>query len=103
MQVPNQGPCQSRKTAENCLRQAELGDFANQNLVGIPTLRLGTFATCGASKRGGSGGVREMLGKLAGAWLGAKIAGPNEGAKGAILGAGAVSLARRTVPTLAAL
>ena len=44
-----------------------------------------------------------MLGKLAGAWLGAKIAGPNEGAKGAILGAGAVTLAKRTAPMLAAL
>ena len=44
-----------------------------------------------------------MLGRLVGAWLGAKIAGPNEGAKGAILGAGAVTLAKRAVPTLAAL
>ena len=44
-----------------------------------------------------------MLGKLAGAWLGAKIAGPNGAAKGAILGAGAVTLAKRAVPTLAAL
>jgi len=44
-----------------------------------------------------------MLGKLAGAWLGERIAGPNEGAKGAILGYGAAALARRTVPTIAAL
>ena len=44
-----------------------------------------------------------MLGKLAGAWLGEKIAGRNSGAKGAILGYGAASLARRSVPTLAAL
>src|SRR4051794_17356984 len=43
-----------------------------------------------------------MLGKLAGAWLGEKIAGPNKGAKGAILGYGAVALARRSVPVLAA-
>ena len=43
-----------------------------------------------------------MLGKLAGAWLGDKIAGRNEGAKGAILGYGAASLARRSLPTLAA-
>jgi hypothetical protein len=34
-----------------------------------------------------------MLGKLAGAWLGEKIAGRNEGAKGAILGYGAAALA----------
>jgi hypothetical protein len=43
-----------------------------------------------------------MLGKLAGAWLGEKIAGSNKGAKGAILGYGAAALARRSVPTLAA-
>ena len=44
-----------------------------------------------------------MLGKLAGAWLGDKIAGRNEGVKGAILGYGAAALAKRSVPTLAAL
>ena len=44
-----------------------------------------------------------MLGKLAGAWLGEKIAGPHEGAKGAIIGYGAAALARRSVPALAAL
>lgn len=43
-----------------------------------------------------------MLGKLAGAWLGEKIAGPNKGARGAILGYGAAALARRSVPALAA-
>lgn len=44
-----------------------------------------------------------MLGKLFGAWVGEKVAGRNSGAKGAILGYGAASLARRSVPTLAAL
>lgn len=44
-----------------------------------------------------------MLGKLAGAWLGEKVAGKNKGAKGAILGYGAAALARRSVPALAAL
>lgn len=44
-----------------------------------------------------------MFGKLAGAWLGEKIAGQNRGAKGAILGYGAAALAKRSVPTLAAL
>jgi hypothetical protein len=44
-----------------------------------------------------------MLGKLAGAWLGEKVAGQNEGAKGAALGFGAAALAKRSVPTLAAL
>jgi hypothetical protein len=43
-----------------------------------------------------------MIGKLFGAWLGEKVAGKNEGAKGAILGYGAAALARRSVPTLAA-
>ena len=44
-----------------------------------------------------------MLGKLAGAWLGEKVAGRNSGAKGAILGYGAATLARRSVPALAAI
>jgi hypothetical protein len=44
-----------------------------------------------------------MIGKLFGAWLGEKAAGKNEGAKGAILGYGAASLAKRSIPTLAAL
>lgn len=44
-----------------------------------------------------------MLGKLFGAWVGEKVAGRNSGAKGAILGYGATALARRSVPTLAAL
>jgi hypothetical protein len=44
-----------------------------------------------------------MIGKLFGAWLGEKVAGKNEGAKGALLGYGTAALARRSVPTLAAL
>ena len=44
-----------------------------------------------------------MLGKIAGAWLGGKIAGRNSGTKGAILGYGAAALARRSVPALAAI
>ena len=44
-----------------------------------------------------------MLGKLAGAWLGEKVVGENQGAKGALLGYGAAALAKRSVPTLAAL
>jgi hypothetical protein len=43
-----------------------------------------------------------MLGKLAGAWLGSRVAGRNEGVKGAILGYGATALAKRSVPALAA-
>lgn len=44
-----------------------------------------------------------MIGKLFGAWVGDKVMGENQGAKGAILGYGATALARRSVPTLAAL
>ena len=43
-----------------------------------------------------------MIGKLFGAWLGEKVAGRQEGAKGAMLGYGAAALAKRSVPTLAA-
>lgn len=44
-----------------------------------------------------------MLGKLAGAWLGEKIVGKDQGAKGALLGYGAAALARRSIPALAVL
>ena len=44
-----------------------------------------------------------MLGKLAGAWLGSRVVGNNNGAKGALLGYGAAALARRSVPALVAL
>jgi hypothetical protein len=44
-----------------------------------------------------------MLGKIAGAWLGSKVAGRHSGAKGAVLGYGAAAIARRSVPALAAL
>jgi hypothetical protein len=36
-----------------------------------------------------------MLGKLAGAFIGEKIAGRNRGVRGALLGAGAAAVARR--------
>ena len=42
-----------------------------------------------------------MLGKIAGAWLGSKIAGRNQGFKGALLGAGAAAIARRGLFPLA--
>ena len=41
-----------------------------------------------------------MLGKIAGAFIGDKIAGRNSGAKGAVIGAGVASLAKRGLPTL---
>jgi hypothetical protein len=43
-----------------------------------------------------------MFGKLAGAWLGSRVAGRNSGAKGAMLCYGAAALARRSFPALAA-
>lgn len=42
-----------------------------------------------------------MLGKLAGAIIGNKVAGRNRGAKGALLGAGVAALARRGFGPLA--
>ena len=42
-----------------------------------------------------------MFGKLAGAWLGNRVAGGNSGAKGALLGYGAAALARRGFGPLA--
>lgn len=42
-----------------------------------------------------------MLGKLAGALIGKRIAGRNSGAKGAILGAGVAAVARRGFGPLA--
>ena len=36
-----------------------------------------------------------MLGKIAGAWLGNRVAGRHSGAKGALIGYGAAALARR--------
>ncbi len=42
-----------------------------------------------------------MLGKIAGALIGKRIAGSSSGARGAILGYGAAALARRSVPALA--
>ena len=42
-----------------------------------------------------------MIGKLAGAWLGSRIAGRNSGTKGALLGYGASALARRGLGPLA--
>jgi hypothetical protein len=42
-----------------------------------------------------------MLGKLAGAFIGEKIAGRNRGLRGALLGAGVASVARRGFGPLA--
>ena len=42
-----------------------------------------------------------MLGKLPGALIGARIAGRNKGARGAIIGAGVATVARRGLAPLA--
>jgi hypothetical protein len=44
-----------------------------------------------------------MLGKIAAAWLGSKVAGPNEGGKGAIEGFGLAWVAEKVLPTVAVL
>jgi len=44
-----------------------------------------------------------MLGKIAGALIGERIAGRNKGAKGAILGIVAETVVRKVVPTVAAI
>lgn len=43
-----------------------------------------------------------MIGKLIGAYVGGKLAGPNRGGRGAIIGYGTSALARRSMPALAA-
>lgn len=42
-----------------------------------------------------------MLGKIAGAMIGRRVAGRNEGVKGALLGAGIAAIARRGLGPLA--
>jgi hypothetical protein len=49
MSATNQGACQSRKTAKNADGSAGAAEFPDQQLVRIPTRRLGTFANAGAS------------------------------------------------------
>jgi hypothetical protein len=44
-----------------------------------------------------------MLGKIAGAIIGERIAGRNKGAKGAILGVVTETVVRKVVPTIAAI
>jgi hypothetical protein len=103
MNTTNQGACQSRRTAKNWTGEHLLAKFPNQELVANPNVRSGTFTMSGASSPNGTEEFGRMIGKLFGAWAGEKAAGRNEGAKGAILGYGAAALAKRSVPTLAAL
>jgi len=43
-----------------------------------------------------------MLGKIAGAMIGAKIAGRNKGARGAVAGVAVETVAKRVIPAIAA-
>jgi hypothetical protein len=79
-----------------------MGFFTSQELVDFAKRSMGTFTTHGASTPVDVRRSRSMIGKLFGAWLGDKIAGPGRGTKGAIIGYGAAALARRSVPALAA-
>jgi hypothetical protein len=103
MNMTNQGACQSRKTAKNGFMRGAVGAISQPRVGAKYHVRLGTFAMRPALKRQHSDGVATMIGKLLGAWIGDKVAGEHEGAKGAILGYGAAALAKRSVPTLAAL
>jgi hypothetical protein len=103
MPIANQGLCHSRKTAKNCSRKPRLAEFPNQVLAPIPKPRPGTSPLPARRLPDLGEECVNMIGKLFGAWLGEKVVGKNQGAKGAILGYGAASLARRSVPTLAAL
>jgi hypothetical protein len=77
--------------------------FPTKSWRGIPSFEFGNIRRLRRVEPEGSDKEVIMLGKLAGAWLGERIAGERQGAKGAILGYGAAALARRSVPTLAAL
>jgi hypothetical protein len=104
MNDTNQGPCQSRQTAENIVIALRLGDFANQLLAHFA--KHAPEHSPRPARRVRERSQQEliaMIGKLFGAWLGNKVAGEHEGAKGAMLGYGAAALAKRSVPTLAAL
>jgi hypothetical protein len=73
-------------------------------LVAIPNASVGNLRRPpSAEALGIATEFQGMIGKLIGAWLGEKAAGKNEGAKGALLGYGTAALAKRSVPTLAAL
>jgi hypothetical protein len=106
MNNANQGVCQSQKTAkyEGC--PPRLGTFCDQDLAKYATPELGTFTIRPALMFRKKRRLKEslkMIGKLFGAWLGEKVAGDRDGAKGAILGYGAAALAKRSVPALAVL
>jgi hypothetical protein len=91
-----------RKLRKTRFQETRLGLFASESWEDFPSLSWEHSPPPARRDTSQIEGVRVMLGKLAGAWLGEKIAGRNSGAKGAILGYGAAALARRSVPALAA-
>jgi hypothetical protein len=97
-----QAPCQLRFSAKNEWRmkgsRGRLVDFTTDSWE-IPPREPGAAPSAGAPGQSGEG--QSMLGKLAGAFIGKKVAGRNQGAKGAILGAGVAAVARRGFGPLA--
>jgi hypothetical protein len=108
MNMTIQGPCQTEKTAKKEAKTDHwgrlFGRIRHEPLGKFPNSLSTPPETCAATGVGGATDQKgmTMLGKLAGAWLGSKIAGRHEGTKGAVLGYGAAALARRSVPALAA-
>src|SRR4051812_14091064 len=86
--------------AQNCgkwCRAGQIGRFRQPRLGGISHGAVGNIRQ--SRRVDASTDAKEferMMGKLFGAWLGDKIAGPNSGAKGAILGYGTAALAKRS-------
>jgi hypothetical protein len=91
------------QNCEKWLEETAIGEISQPSVGAESQASAGNFATAGASTLRFGEECVNMIGKLFGAWLGEKVAGRNQGAKGAILGFGAASLARRSVPALAAL
>jgi hypothetical protein len=80
-------------------------DGAPWPLANFPNPARGD-GTGGAPARLGRQGKQkgtDMLGKIAGALIGKRLAGRGQGGKCAIIGYGAAAVARRSIPALAAL
>ena len=85
MPIPNsRARANPGKLRKIVLGMAAIGRFHQPSSWWIsPMLALGTFASRGASMPGSDlrKGVRAMFGKLAGAWLGSKVGGPQQRAR----------------------
>jgi len=96
MPVYIQAPCQLGFSAKNCVSLVDcvpgLVEFTTDSWEIPPR---GTASGVARYSLRVSGEGIKMLGKIAGAMIGEKVAGRNKGAKGAILGAGVAAIARR--------